>query len=65
MAYLKELFGDCDSAGCDKPFRYELYKNDGSLDGQYCKTCGYRRMAILEKIEQRSEILKQNAQVGS
>ena len=58
MAYVKEVVGECGDAGCTRPVRLGLFDQHGVLTGTFCKLCAYRRLALLEKIEQRSASIK-------
>ena len=55
MAYLNEVAGGCEDVGCKRPVKFALFTKDHQKAGKYCKTCGERRLGLLEKIEQRLE----------
>ena len=58
MAYLREVAGGCDDAGCKRPVKYALFNKDKKLIGKHCKTCAHRRLELLDKIEQREKNLE-------
>ncbi len=51
MAYQKAIAVHCETAGCMKLARVEVFNARNASLGRYCRVCGLRKLTLARKAE--------------